>query len=69
MSYSVDGQEKTPVNVEYKQAHDWDPFTGVINGSVILPPLNSGAHSITVFGNLEVNGAHLAQVTVYFTLQ
>ena len=69
ISYSIDGQEKVPVNVEYKQVHDWDPFIGAFSKTVALPPLTSGAHSITVFGNLEANGAHLAQVTVYFTVQ
>jgi hypothetical protein len=63
--YSVDGQEKKAVNIETSNSN---PFTGTFNGSVALPPLNSGAHSITVYGTLEANGAHLAQATVYFAV-
>ena len=68
MAYSIDGQEKIPLHVEVKQARDWNPFIGVINESVTLPPLTRGSHSITVFGDLAVHGSHLSQATVYFTV-
>jgi cytoskeletal protein RodZ len=66
MYYSVDGQEKKAVNVEARNANT---FAGTFTGSLVLPPLDSGEHSVTVFGDLEANGSHLAQVTVDFTVQ
>jgi hypothetical protein len=69
MTYSLDGQESLPFPVVTKQAHDWDPFIGVISGSVTITHLSEGSHSITVSGNLQFNSSpNLAQVTVYFTI-
>jgi hypothetical protein len=66
MNYSLDGQESLPFPVVVQAQAG--TFIGVINGSVTLPQLSEGSHSITVFGDLEANGPHLAQATVYFTV-
>jgi hypothetical protein len=68
LTYSLDGQESLPFPIVIKQGHDWDLFTGVITGSITLPHLSEGSHSITVFGDLEAISPHLAQATVYFTI-
>jgi len=68
MTYSLDGQERLPIPIEIRPSHPGLTFVGVINGSVTLPQLSEGSHSITVFGDLEANGPHLAQATVYFTV-
>jgi hypothetical protein len=67
MNYSLDGQESVPLPVVV-QAQDGS-FVGSIVGSVILPNLSDGSHSITVFGDLEANGPNIAQATVDFTVQ
>ena len=70
MTYSLDGQESVPFPFVLKQAHDWDPFTGIIAGSVTLSDLSEGSHSITVYGNLKFNSTpNVAQATVYFNVQ
>jgi hypothetical protein len=66
MTYSLDGQERLPIPTETQPSSPG--FTGVIKGSVALPRLSEGSHNITVFGDLEANGPHLAQATVYFTV-
>jgi hypothetical protein len=68
MTYSLDGQERLPIPIEIRPSHPDDPFIGVFNGSVTLSQLSEGAHSVSVFGDLEANGPHLAQATVYFTV-
>lgn len=68
MTYSLDGQERLPIPIETKPSHPGLTFVGVINGSVTLTQLSEGSHSVTVFGDLEANGPHLAQATVYFTV-
>jgi hypothetical protein len=68
MTYSLDGQERLPIPIEIQPSHPGLTFVGVINGSVTLPQLSEGSHSITVFGDLEANGPHLAHATVYFTV-
>jgi hypothetical protein len=68
MTYSLDGQERLPIPIETKPSGPGLNFVGVFNGSVTLPQLSEGSHSITVFGDLEANGPHLAQATVYFTV-
>jgi hypothetical protein len=68
ITYSLDGQERLPIPIEIRPAHPGDPFIGAFNGSVTLAQLSEGSHSITVFGDLEANGPHLAQATVYFTV-
>jgi hypothetical protein len=67
MTYSIDGQEPLPLPVMRWQQNPTPP-AAAINGSIILPQLTNGAHSITVYGDLELNGTHLAQATVYFTV-
>ena len=66
MNYSLDGQDPLPIPIETQPSHVGLTFVGVINGSVILSQLSEGSHSITVFGELEANGLHLAQAIVYF---
>jgi hypothetical protein len=66
MNYSLDGQERLPLPVVVQPQ---EGFVGVITGSLTLPNLSDGSHSITVFGDLEANGPNLAQATVYFTVQ
>ena len=68
LNYSLDGQERIPIPSQTHPAHPNDPFIGAINASVILPELSEGSHSITVFGDLEANGPHLAQAAIYFTI-
>jgi hypothetical protein len=68
VTYSLDGQERLPIPIEIGPAHPGDPFIGAFNGSVPLTQLSEGSHSITVFGDLEANGPHLAQATFYFTV-
>jgi hypothetical protein len=68
MTYSLDGQERIPLQIETQPASPGDILIGAINGSVTLPQLSEGSHNITVFGDLEVNGPHLSQITVYFTV-
>lgn len=68
MNYSLDGQENLPIPIVIKQEQDRISFVGEITGSVTLLQLSEGSHSITVFGDLEANGPHLAQATVYFTI-
>lgn len=68
MTYSLDGQERLPIPIETQPLHPGLTFVGVFNGTVTLPQLSEGSHSITVFGDLEANGHHLAQATVYFTV-
>ena len=68
MTYSLDRQERLPILIETQYGPGLT-FVGVFNGSVTLPQLSEGSHSITVFGDLEANGHHLAQATVYFTIQ
>lgn len=65
-NYSLDGHEPLPITVETPQPSG-HAFVEV-NGTVTLSQLSEGSHSITVFGNLEANGSHLAQATVYFTV-
>jgi hypothetical protein len=68
MNYSLDGQESLPLPIVV-QALD-SPLVGSVVGSVTLPNLSDGSHSITVFGDIEANGrSDLAQATVYFTIQ
>jgi hypothetical protein len=74
MSYSLDGQAQLPLPVETQPLVNLPDET--ITGSVTLPNLSVGTHSITVFGDLDVNspneplgGHHLAQDTVSFTVQ
>jgi hypothetical protein len=66
VNYSLDGHEPLPITIETQ------PPSGHIyvevNGTVTLSQLSEGSHSITVFGDLEANGSHLAQATVYFTV-
>ena len=68
MNYSLDGQESLPLPVVVQPLGEYQ-FAGVITGSVTLPNLSDGSHSITVFADLEANGPNLAQETVYFTVQ
>jgi hypothetical protein len=68
MCYSLDGQDKIPVTVEVKQAHERDPFFSVVTATVALPPLTSGSHSITVYASLQTPEDHTAQATVNFTV-
>ena len=68
MNYSLDGQETLPLPVVV-QALTGNPFAVAFTGSVTLPNLSDGSHSITVFADLEANGPNLAQDTVYFTVQ
>jgi hypothetical protein len=72
MTYSIDGQEKIPINLELEQPHDWwDSFFVDSNESVALPPLTSGSHNVTVFGNFGNPNAsfpYLSQATIYFTI-
>ena len=68
MSYSIDGQERFSIPAKVRQVHDWDPFFGGIHESVTLPPLATGSHSITVYGQLLVHDCKEAQTTVYFTI-
>ena len=68
MTYSLDGQERLPIPIETQPSGPGLTFVGVIKGSVTLTQLSEGSHSITVFGDLEANGPHLAQATVYFTV-
>jgi hypothetical protein len=60
MSYSLDGQEQIPVDVEVQ---DWDPFG--FNQTVALTLLTNGSHSITVHGTYC---GYTTQVTVSFTV-
>jgi hypothetical protein len=69
MTYSLDGKGRLPIPIETHPSHPGLTFVGVFNGSVTLPQLSEGSHSITVFGDLDANGHHLAQATVYFTIQ
>ena len=50
MNYSLDGQESLPLPVVV-QALTGNPFAVAITGSVTLPKLSDGSHSITVFGD------------------
>jgi hypothetical protein len=65
VNYSLDGHELLPITIETQSSSH--VFVEV-NGTVTLYQLSEGAHSITVFGDLEANGPHLAQATVYFTV-
>ena len=67
MNYSLDGQEPLTLPVMIWQENP-SPPSAAINGSIILPQLTNGPHTITVYGDLEVNGPHMAQATVYFTV-
>jgi hypothetical protein len=69
MTYSLDGQENLPFPVVINQAHAGDPFIGVVTGSVTLSKLSYGSHSVTLFGDLEANGPHQSQTTVYFSVR
>jgi hypothetical protein len=68
INYSLDGKELVQLPLQTNPAHPEDPFIGVINTIVLLPELSNGSHNITVFGDLEANGPHLAQATVFFTI-
>jgi hypothetical protein len=68
MTYSLDGQDLLPLPIVTQPSHPGLTFVGVINGSVSLAQLSEGSHDITVFGDLEANGHHLSQATVYFTV-
>jgi hypothetical protein len=68
LNYSLDGQEPIHLPLQTNPAHPEDPFIGAINASVILSDLSEGSHSIAVFGDLEANGPHLAQATIFFTV-
>ncbi len=68
ISYSLDGQTAVPISTQLRQMHDWDPIGG-FTSTVTLPPLTSGSHTITVNGNLEADGDHIAQVIINFTIQ
>ncbi len=65
MGYGIDGQEQVLFSTVVRQEYEWDIFIGQICESIQLPPLNSGGHSITVFGILSGNWA---QATVSFTI-
>jgi len=65
-NYSLDGHESLPITIQ-TQPPSGHAFVEV-NGTVTLSQLSEGSHSITVFGDLEANGSHLAQATVYFTI-
>jgi hypothetical protein len=73
MSYSLDGQARVPVTVNYSQMHDWDKLLGAFNQTIALPPLTCGSHSVTVYGILESTTLNpenkAAQVTINFTVQ
>lgn len=68
MNYSLDGQKPVPFPIETQPAYPGDLWIAAINGSVTLSPLSEGSHCITVFGDLEANGPHQTQTTVYFTV-
>jgi hypothetical protein len=67
MEYSLDDQERTPLPIMIREESPMPP-QGAINGSIILPQWTEGSHKITVYGDLEFNGPHLAQAAVYFTV-
>jgi uncharacterized protein (UPF0333 family) len=65
-NYSLDGHEPLPITIE-TQPPSGHAFVKV-NGTATLSQLSEGSHSITVFGDIEANGSHLAQATVYCTI-
>lgn len=70
VTYSLDGQERLSFPLVIKQANDWDPFNGIITGSVTLKQLSEGPHRITVYANFKINSnSKQAQGTVYFTIE
>jgi hypothetical protein len=71
MNYSIDGQEPIALPViVVPDAHAPLPMFGEIitNGKIVLPQLSDGSHRIIVYADLEASGPHLAQATVYFTV-
>jgi hypothetical protein len=67
VNYSLDGRKPLPITIE-TQPPSGHAFVRV-NGTATLSQLSEGSHSITVFGDLEANGSHPAQATVYFTIR
>ena len=67
LTYSIDGKEKTPISWQLQPEDHWNPFRGVIDCSVTLPPLGSGEHNVTVFGKMA-GDLGSAQATVNFTM-
>jgi hypothetical protein len=70
MNYSIDGQETLPLPVVDQPRSPNDPYVGVVTGAIALPELSDGTHNVVVFGDLRANDLdHLAQATVYFTIE
>lgn len=64
ISYSLDGQGKSPITAKYSQMEDWN-FLGGFNQTIALPQLSSGSHNITVYGSYW---GYSEQVTVSFSV-
>jgi hypothetical protein len=73
LKYSLDGQANLtlPATVASQPG---SMFTESFDATASLPQLLMGSHNMTVFGDFEIwdtaleNGPHLAQTTVYFTV-
>ena len=67
LAYSLDKQEKIPINFQLQPEDHWDPFLGVINCSLSLPPLISGEHNVIVYGRMAGDLGN-TQASVNFTV-
>jgi hypothetical protein len=68
MNYSLDGQNPIPFPIQTYIPNPDFQYIGAINGSIILPQLTNGPHNLTAYADLEAAGTHLAQATVWFTI-
>jgi hypothetical protein len=57
VTYILDGENNsTIIPYEYivPANHSWDPFVGIIKGSIALPKLSEGIHNITVLAQAHI---------------
>ena len=72
VTYILDGENNSiiiPCEYIVPANHSWDPFVGIIKGSVDLPKLSEGIHNITVLaqahiGTTTTNSSSLVTFTV-----
>ena len=56
VTYILDGENNSiiiPYEYIIPANHSWDPFVGIIKGSVALPKLSEGIHNITVLAQAQ----------------
>jgi hypothetical protein len=60
VTYILDGENNSiiiPSDYIVPANHSWDPFVGIIKGSVALPKLSEGIHNITILAQAHIDTA------------